>query len=105
MTSNPPSKLTIKKKTTLNDTVKALALTAKSGGKTYYFMPVWFTDNGTYDLQVLKQGELPEEIKNGLKDILNDKKEGDERLQEVSNTVQPEQQQEAAADSLDNDAQ
>jgi len=65
----------IKKKTHLHDAIRQVAKTATTPTGTFYFFPVWFQEAGEYDLKIVKQSELPEEVKAMIGEIINDKKE------------------------------
>lgn len=70
------SKVIIKKKHSLYDAVKRVGTKAITRKGTFYFLPFWFKENGTYNMEVVPFNELPEEIKQELLKARNNANNG-----------------------------
>ena len=77
------SKVIIKKKHSLYDAVKRIGTKATTDKGTYYFLPYWFKESGTHDLEVVPFNELPEEIKEQLLKARNDANNGEQTYSET----------------------
>lgn len=64
----------IKKKTPLHEALTLAAQKAVTKKGTFYFFPVWFQEAGEYDLKLVKPSELPDELKQAVAGIVNDKR-------------------------------
>lgn len=59
-------RIIVKKKVGIFDAVKQVAMKATTPKGTYYFMPFWFKECGTFDLEVLSHHQIPQEIKDEI---------------------------------------